>query len=210
MKTKRMVLSTFLLGALLPGSASAQPPDDFPISDRLTIGASLGLSKSASLPNPERGADFSAKVDFPGIVGYRVRVETGRVGWLYEPSDPVPGAPGRERIEIRRGTVSLIRTFVKPVQSSRIGTYAGAGYGLYRLSGKARSFGGTRGRDADWTGGGFQALAGVEYVSPDHRRSLSFDAVLYACGASQSNRVPAGLPSGVLAGRLSVGLNRRF
>jgi hypothetical protein len=199
------VLATTLL---LPTGVAAQVPADFPISDRLAIGGSIGVTGNIDERASRDSPDLSAHVDLPIVVGTRIRVEVGRARWFYDQS---ASATLREPVVVKRATVSVVRTFAKPVQSFRLGSYAGVGLGLYNFAGAVRPYGSPQRIEQHWTHTGFQALAGFEYVMPGERRSINVEAMLYGAGAnSAASRVASGFPATVVAGSLSVGLSRRF
>jgi hypothetical protein len=197
-------LAIFVLLALNAHAASAQIPESFPISDRVALGAAIGVSQNADTRSGDVGTDVSFKVDLPGNVGTRVHIEAGHVGWSYTPQVVAPAVARSDHFVLDRLTVSLLQTVRPPVYGSRVGLYAGVGLGVFGFRRTTRD-------PEGWLDGGVQGLGGFEYVLPGNRRVITTDARLYFAGRSSDRRNPlADIPQTVTALAVSIGYGRRF
>jgi hypothetical protein len=148
-----LTLALVLSGRLaLPSEASAQYR---PLSDTINVGVSIGTGAGAPL---DGGFELGATLEVPLSLSLRARVDAAAGRWQYD-GDPLAAAPpatfGRHRF-----VGSLIRPILPLRPGRRLGSYWGAGGGLYFLRFAEQPDAISRG--AHW-------LYGLEYLSSDHR-----------------------------------------
>jgi hypothetical protein len=148
-----LTLALVLSGRLaLPSEASAQYR---PLSDTINIGISIGAGAGAPI---DGGFELGATLEVPLSLTLRVRADAAAGRWQFG-GNPLAAAPaatfGRHRI-----VGSLIRPIIPLRPGQRLGTYTGAGGGLYFLRFAEQPDAVSRG--AHW-------LWGLEYLSSDHR-----------------------------------------
>jgi hypothetical protein len=169
------------LGLVLAGRAEAQPLIILP--DRLAVSASLGLSGNGDLNSGDRSPDISGALELPLEQPFRLRLGAGRVLWGFGGRDAQGPTQPRDTVSLTRGTLSILKTLVPPMAGGMpVAAYVGGGVGIYH-------YGFRHGVAAVPTRWGLHALAGIEYILPNDRLVLGWEAQLHAVRGPSSSTV---------------------
>jgi hypothetical protein len=192
------VLALVLLLLFVPADLTAQGSRT--IQDAVSVGGTFGVSQSGNQwSGGGPGPQLAGNVEIP-LPGGRVRLTLGHTRWT--PSNDVinPRAERAGRMGLSRITATAVLPYMEPTNRYPLGIYTGVGIGVYRYHIQ-------HGAASNRTARGLHALAGLEYLPKDRRRSLRVETELHFVGDPGHDQVWAYTMFGLSA---SVGVSRRF